>query len=110
MGGCHKALDLPEFPRAMVEGRSVFIIDEDGRESFWGEEETAERAREVADEIQLELRAMRYVRMKLRRALDEVAEELSELEISQESLDKIIYEGCFGLQKLLIELSKTVVH
>lgn len=110
MEGSHKALDLPDFPRVKVEGRSVFIIDEGGRESFWGEEETAERAREVADEIQFELRAMRYVRMKLTRALDEIAEDLSELEISRESLDKIVYEGCFGLQKLLIELSKTVVH
>ena len=94
----------------MVEGRSVFVIDEDGWESFWGEEGTPERAREVADEIQLELRAMRYVRMKQRGVLDEVAEELLELEISPRSLDKIIYEGCFGLQKLLIELSKIVVH
>ncbi len=110
MGGSRKALDLPEFPRVVVEGRSVFVVDEDGRESFWGEEETPERAREVADEIQLELRAMRYVGMKLRRALDEIAEDLSGLEISRESLDTIIYEGCFGLQKLLIELSNIVVH
>ena len=77
MGACRKALDWPDFPRAMVEGRWVFVIDEDGREGFWGGEEISERAREVGDEIQLELRAMRYVRMKLTGVLDEIVEELS---------------------------------
>ena len=109
LGGSRKVLDLPDFPRARVVGKCVVLIDEDGRESFWGEEETAERAREVADEIQLEMRAIRYVRVKLMRALDSIAEEISELSVSRESLDKIIYEGCFGLQRLLFELSDTVV-
>lgn len=100
-----RTMALPMFPRVEVRGTGVFIVDEDGRESYWGQEESEVEATEVAQEIQLELRAIKYVKLSISRFISDLAEELIEFNIPPENLDKVMYEGCFGIQKFLMKLS-----
>jgi len=100
-----RTMALPIFPRVEVRGTGVFIIEEDGRESYWSQEESEAEATEVANEIQLELRAIKYVRLSISKFISDLAEELIEFNIPTENLDKVIYEGCFGIQKFLMKLS-----
>ncbi|MGD2142079.1 MAG: hypothetical protein PVH79_01210 [Candidatus Bathyarchaeota archaeon] len=98
-------IELPEFPIALVRGTEVYIVNEDGQESLWGHEIDVDSAYEVAEEIQMELRAIKYVKNRLSEFLDRIAEELLVFGIPLEHLDKVIYEGCFKVQKMLLELS-----
>jgi len=100
-----RTMTLPIFPRVEVRGTGVFVVEEDGRESYWGQEESETEATEVAEEIQLELRAIRYVKLSISKFVSNLAEELIEFNIPPENLDKVMYEGCFGIQRFLMKLS-----
>jgi hypothetical protein len=99
-----RVVELPKFPRVLVKGTEIFIIDERGQERFWGNEVDMKSAFKIAEEVQKELRAMRYVKNKLSETLSEIGEELVDFGISLNRIDNIIYEGCFEIQKILMQL------
>ncbi|UCH57456.1 MAG: hypothetical protein JSV18_00615 [Candidatus Bathyarchaeota archaeon] len=97
---------LPLFPRVEARGNSIVIIEEDGCETLWGREEDEITARRVADEIQIELRSICYIKRSLVRFMNKLVDDLVELGVQAEHLDSVLYEGCFNIQRMLMELSE----
>jgi hypothetical protein len=99
-------LELPRYPRVEARGTAIFVVDEEGREIFWGEEENELIAKIVAEKIQTELRAINYVKHKLTIAVNSLMDDLIELGVSTEHLDDIIFEGYSNLKKILLKLGR----
>lgn len=97
---------LPDYPRVEVRGRSIFIVHEDGREELWGEEDRRSTALATAREVELGLRAIKYGKDYLARALNELMYDLMELGIPVEYLDSIIEKGYGDLRSLLARLAE----
>ena len=97
-------LELPFYPRVEVRGNAVIIIEEDGEEHLWGLEDDESTAVAVAGEIQLGLRAIKYVRTYLLKSLREVMEFLMQAGVPTEQLDDIIFEGYCSIHKWFVEL------
>lgn len=86
----------------------MIIIEEDGEEHLWDVEDDESVAIAVAEEIQLGLRAIHYVRMSLLVSLREIIDFLRESGVPAEHLGNILYEGYQSIQKWLIELDRRV--
>jgi hypothetical protein len=97
-------LELPFYPRVEVRGNAVIIIEEDGEEHLWGLEDDESIAVAIAGEIQLGLRAIKYVRTCLLKSLREAMEFLMLAGVPTEQLDDIIFEGYCSIHKWFVEL------
>ena len=98
---------LPVYPKAVARGNAVIIIWKDGEEQLWGYENDESIAISVAEDIQLGLRAIRYVRTSLLSSLSEILGLLEEAGIPSEHLDDVMYEGYRSVRRWFIELEKT---
>jgi hypothetical protein len=103
-------LELPFYPRVEVRGNAVIIIEEDGEEHLWGLEDDESIAVAIAGEIQLGLRAIKYVRTCLLKSLREAMEFLMLAGVPTEQLDDIIFEGYCSIHKWFVELEKGKQH
>ncbi|MFP3951257.1 MAG: hypothetical protein ACLFVP_03825 [Candidatus Bathyarchaeia archaeon] len=104
-----KLVNLPEYPKVEVRGDSITIIGEDGEEKVWGIEENQSIARRAASDVELNLRAVRYVKLRLGSSLNELMDELLDMGISREYLDRVLLEGYYGLREMMLELSKNKI-
>ena len=82
----------------------MIIIGEEGEEHLWGLEDDESRAAAIAEEIQLELRAINYVRRSLQDTLREAMVFLAESGVPAEHLNDIACEGYRSVQRWLLEL------
>ena len=98
--------ELPSYPRVKVRGTAIFIVKGDGIEMFWGEEENELIAKIVAEKIQMELRAINYVKHKLAIAVNSLMDDLIELGVSTEHLNDIIFEGYSNLKTILLQMGR----
>jgi len=105
--GIGDRLRLPVYPKAVARGNAVIVIWEEGEEHLWGHEDDASIAVAVAEDIQLGLRAIHYVRTSLLDSLRETMGLLEEAGVPAEHLDDIMYEGYRGIRRWFIELEKT---
>jgi len=104
-----KHVNLPDYPKVEVRGDSITIIDEDGGEKVWGVEENKSIARRAADDVQRNLRAMRYVKLRLGNTLNELMDELIEMGVTREYIDRVMLEAYFGLREMMLDLSKSKI-
>jgi hypothetical protein len=95
---------LPDYPKVEIRGELITIINEDGREETWGLEESREIAESAAKDIELGLKATRYVKLTLAKKLNEIMDYLIEQNIPIEYLDEIIYRGYLDVNNWLEEL------
>nr|ADP09420.1 hypothetical protein E6-3G_5 [uncultured marine crenarchaeote E6-3G] len=100
-------LRLPVYPKAVARGNAVIVIWEGGEEQLWGHEDDEPIAVAVAEDIQLGLRAIHYVRTSLLESLGETMGLLEEAGVPAEHLDDIMYEGYRGIRRWFVELEKT---
>lgn len=91
-----RPLRLPDSPSVSVRGEELYIVEEDGSEHLWGEE--GENAGDIARVMELELRAMYYVRDEMADLLTEISENLCQMDIPRSDIPDIIYEGYRKLQ------------
>lgn len=98
---------LPMFPRTELRGDDIVIIWDDMSEQVWDNESDKTMAAEVAEEIQLELRSIKYVKLHLIDSLSGVVADLKEFNVKEEDIGDIIYEGYRSIRKLFIELDST---
>jgi CheY-like chemotaxis protein len=101
-----EAMRLPEYPKVTVKGKSIYILYEDGREEFWGEERSKSAAESFAKEIELGLKAIKYGKDYLAKALNDLMDELMGLGIPVEYIDNIIEKGYGDIRKLLVKLAQ----
>jgi CheY-like chemotaxis protein len=100
-----KSIDLPEYPKVVVKGKAIYIVHEDGKEEFWGEEERRSVALQAAKEIELGLKAIKYGKNFLADSLNELMYDLMDLGIPIEYLDNIIEKGYGDIKDLLYKLA-----
>ena len=97
-------LTLPQYPIVRAEGTAIVIIEEDSHEWIWGYEPTVVEALEAVKEIEIGLRAIRFIKISLTNCINEIAEELIRLDIPQEYVGQYMFEAYRGLLKLMIKL------
>jgi hypothetical protein len=95
---------LPKFPKVEVRDGEILIIAEDGDVEIWDNENDVLKAIAVAEILELELRAINYVKFSLINYLYELAEDLKKNRVPAESVDDIIYEGYKSLEKYFLQL------
>ncbi|MCJ7731902.1 hypothetical protein MUP51_06255 [Candidatus Bathyarchaeota archaeon] len=100
--GTPTTLKLPMTPRIIVRGNKLFIVGEDGSEELWGNEDE-ETIEEIAYNMELELKAIQWVRLELERFIGELTEVMKHSDIPRNDISDIIYEG---YRSLLIRFQK----
>lgn len=95
---------LPKFPKVEVRDGEILIIAEDGDVEIWDNENDVLKAVAVAEILELELRAINYVKFSLINYLYELAKDLKKNRVPAESVDDIIYEGYKSLEKYFLQL------
>jgi hypothetical protein len=101
---------VPDYPKALVEGCLVILIDEDGKRSVWGRETDPLAAREAAEEIEQGLRSIRHARMRLVEALETTVRELGEADVPGGLLVESICEAYWSIQMKLHNLLESLVE
>ncbi|MGD2200467.1 MAG: hypothetical protein PVJ38_02400 [Candidatus Bathyarchaeota archaeon] len=97
---------LPEHPKVFVEKGTVIIVNEDGSRIIWGNEKDLETAKRAADEIEIGLRAISYIRAQLKETLMGVLTELGATALSQETLQEFLGESLLDAYRDLPRLVK----
>ena len=87
------SVKLPKTPTVLTKGKSVVVVFSNGKEILWGEEKTLEEAARVAKELQVELRAVKYVQTMVHDFIMEMREYLASLDIDDGLLDSILIDG-----------------
>lgn len=82
---------LPVYPRVFTNGLNVIIEHEDGKRDYWGKESSLVEALRVAEDLQLGLQLMEFVRISIDCVLKDIRESLLEV-ASVELVDEIIVE------------------
>lgn len=86
---------LPDKPKVVVRGKEVFIIMEEGFEIYGGEEKSYREAVRLAYELEVELKAVDYVKQHLLDFIEEMREYLTTKQIDERLIDSIIDDGHF---------------
>jgi hypothetical protein len=92
---------LPEFPEVRTEGKQIFIVYRNGEEMLWGEEESEELAVSVSVELNLELKAIEYVKIHVFNFINDIRNALIQKDIAEDHLEQILVEGHFYAMKEL---------
>ena len=79
-------------PSVIVRDNKLFIVDEDGSEEYWGAEDE-ETIEDIAYNMELELKAIQWVRLELERFIGELTEVMKYSDIPRNDISDIIYEG-----------------
>lgn len=97
-------LQLPSYPKVEVLDDEIIIIGEDGDREIWDTEEDEMKAIAIASTLELELKAIMYVKFHLASYLSKLSRDLKEFNIVEENIDDILYEGYKSLSNWFIEL------
>jgi hypothetical protein len=81
---------LPKYPKVIVDGDVIVIVGEDGDRMVWDWEPDKADAERVAEEIEIGLKSIFYVRSRLIDLLSDVVDRLTALDVPPEMLDWVI--------------------
>jgi hypothetical protein len=97
-------LQLPSYPKVEVLDDEIIIIAEDGDREIWDTEENEIKALAIANNLELELRAIMYVKFHLATYLSKLSNDLKEFNVLEANISDILYEGYKSLGSWFIEL------
>ena len=86
-------IKLPETPSVVTRDTLIVVVFADGTEINWGEEESAEEAERLSKELEIELRAVNYVKWHVRTFIQDMKSLLKSLDIDENLLDSILIDG-----------------
>ena len=95
---------LPDAPRVIVRGDRLFIVEEDGSERLWGSE-SMDEINDIAHDMELELRTVRWVKLELERFISELTEVVMYSGVPEDRVSDIIFEGYRSLLALFIGMN-----
>lgn len=101
---------LPEYPKVIVDGDVIVIVGEDGDRTVWDWEPDKDDAERVAEEIEIGLKSIFYVKSRLIDLVGDMVDSLTALEVSPEMLDWVIDDALNDVNRTLpylIERSKS---
>lgn len=97
-------LQLPSYPKVEVLDDEIIIIGEDGDREIWDTEKDEIKAIAIASNLELELKAIMYVKYHLASYLSKLSGDLKEFNIVDANIDDILYEGYKSLSNWFIQL------
>ena len=97
-------LQLPSYPKVEVLDDEIIIIGEDGDREIWDPEKDEIKAIAIASNLELELKAIMYVKFHLASYLSKLSRDLKEFNIVEGNIDDILYEGYKSLSSWFIKL------
>lgn len=86
-------IQLPPTPEVVARDKTVVICYQDGSEMIWGEEETLSEALRIARELEIELRAVNYVRWQVRTFINEMVKTLQSIDADEKLIISILRDG-----------------
>ena len=93
-----------------MKDRTVVICYLDGSEIVWGEEETGEEAIRIARELEIELRAVQYVRWQVKTFINEMVQTLKSINADEKLIISILKDGhSFAFKELDPSASKALM-
>ena len=95
---------FPEYPKVVLDGTAIVICYEDGEKEVWGYEPNKKIADEIAQEIELGLKAINYISFELIKRLNEITEQLENMGVPQEHINDYLSEGYFKISRWFKEL------
>jgi hypothetical protein len=95
-------------PAAIVRGDKIYLRGVDGKDVYWGSE--ASDSEDLGKEMELEFRAIDYVRDRLAAVVSDVTEELYHSDIASEHVSDIVYEGYMKLLLWFRDLDLSLGH
>ena len=84
---------LPKSPSVITRDKSVIVKFSTGTEILWDNMETCGEAESLAVELEVELRAVKYVQTQVHMFITEMREYLASLDIDDRLLDSILIDG-----------------
>lgn len=99
-----KTSTLPEYPKVVLDGTAIVIRYKNGEKEVWGYEPNKNIAYEIANEIELGLKAIDYVAFELVKQLNEITEQLETLGVPREYMNEYLSEGYYKISKWFTEL------
>lgn len=84
---------LPSTPTVIARGNEVIIQYEDGSQLVWGFEETVEDAKRIAQELEIELKAINYIKWHVKTFIRDLTTMLESIGATEELLASIIRDG-----------------
>ena len=79
----------------------MIIVFADGSEIVWGEEDSTHEAEKLATELEIELKAVNYVKWHVRTFIQDMRSLLKSLDIDEKLLDSILRDGhSFAIEEL----------
>lgn len=104
------SVNLPKTPTVITKGKSVVVVFSKGNEILWGEEKTLEEATKIAKELEVELRAVKYVQAQVHDFITEMREYLASLDIDDKLLDSILIDGhAFARMQINSDTVNTII-
>lgn len=97
---------LPSYPRVVVNDGAIVIIYENEEREVWDYEANRAVAETVAEDIEVGLRSIYYVRSLLLEFLDDVADELLALNVPMYLLEDAIEDAFTDVYRKLPEITK----
>ena len=84
---------LPSSPTVITRNKTVIVQFSTGKEIIWDHVETVEDANRIARELEVELRAVKYVQSQVHSFITGMREHLASLDIDDGLLDSILIDG-----------------
>jgi len=84
---------LPKSPSVITRNKSVIVKFSTGKEILWDNMKTSGEAESLAKELEVELRAVKYVQTQVHEFITEMREYLASLGIDDKLLDSILIDG-----------------
>jgi hypothetical protein len=84
---------LPTSPTVITRNKTVIVQFSNGKEIIWDHEETVEKANNIAKELEVELRAVKYVQSQVHGFITEMRKYLASLDIDDSLLDSVLIDG-----------------
>ena len=101
---------LPTSPTVIARDKTVVVQFANGKEIIWDHEETREKAILIAKELEVELRAVKYVQSQVHGFITEMREYLASLDIEDGLLDSILIDGhAFARMDLKKDTVNTII-
>ena len=88
-----KQLKLPQSPNVIVRDNFIVICFIDGSETIWGEETSHIEALNIARELEIELRAVNFIKSQIKNFIKEIGEILYSIDADETLLLSIIKDG-----------------
>lgn len=100
---------LPPTPDVITREKTVVIVYRDGTETIWGEEKTLKEAIKIAQELEIELRAINYLKWHVRTFITDMKKMLHTINADEKLLLSIINDGHeFAFKELDPNTAKTL--